>query len=148
MWFQFDICQIGIGDFDSLGIGFCIHRRLDQQALTRRRVADQAHHSDQIVKRFASPVLCDKRKQPMFDFIPLTCAWWKMTNRDVPSHETRQFLQFRFPQTPSITMTSTGIRRNQQSCYIGEAITSHPSPPSPNTVCRKLSPPLTSNTDD
>ncbi len=92
MRLQFDRCQFGIADFNSFGVNFRVHRRFDEQAFACRRVADQIDHRDQIIKRLASPVLRDERKQSMFDFVPFTRARWKMTNRNVHAHETRQFL--------------------------------------------------------
>ena len=107
----------------------------------RRLPGGEFPPGNQIIQWFATPILCDERKQSMFDFVPLACPRRKMTNRNIQPHEVCQFLQFRFPQPPFVTVAAARIRRNQQSCCIGKTITSHPSPPASNTIRSKLSPP-------
>ena len=71
----------GFGDFDSGGVGPFVELRANTESCTGRRAPDEIHNGFSAHERSPSPVLCDLRKEPMLDLVPLAGSGRKM--RDV-----------------------------------------------------------------
>ena len=80
------------GDVEAFHLGFAdlyaplvvarIEGTLDFQTGLCGGGADQLDHGQPIRERPAAPVLRDMAKQPVFDFVPLRCAWRIMVDAD------------------------------------------------------------------
>jgi hypothetical protein len=60
------------------------------------------------------PILADKGKQTVLDFVPLAGPGRKMTYGNRQTDFIGQFLQLPFPQTSPYAITAAGVRSNQQ----------------------------------
>ena len=72
--FQVDLCDLLVGDPAVGLIVSLIKLAMDLQPLVRGGSGDQINNHLMGNKRFAPPVLRDKGKETMFNFIPLTGA--------------------------------------------------------------------------
>src|SRR5262249_10424108 len=102
-----------VGNLDPRRIGIRVQGTLDLQTGFGRGGGDQIDDALVADQRLASPVLTDKGKQTVFDFVPLVGPWWKVTNRNFQAGLIRELLQFPLPQPYTCTIAAAGICRNQ-----------------------------------
>jgi hypothetical protein len=66
---------------------------LNEEAGFRRGAGDEVHNRFQADQWLSSPIAGNVTEQPMFDFVPLARARWKMTNPQFEIQVIRQILQ-------------------------------------------------------
>src|SRR3990167_3393255 len=89
----------------------------------------------------ATPILTDEGEQSMFDFVPFACSRGEMVDMDGKPRRVGEFLSFRFPQTPPITVASSAVCRDHETPCFWILFLSHSLPPSLNTgncKCRSI----------
>src|SRR5438105_3237977 len=70
----------------------------------------------------------------MLDLVPLAGARWKMTNLQPQFQPVRQVLQCHFPQTASVTVAATTVRRDHQFPGPRKALATHIFIPPPDAL--------------
>ena len=94
---QLDGGQFGVGDFHALGIFVFIQFGAHFEPRRGAGRRDQLHDRFEAAQRLAAPIEGDKRKQAMFDLIPLARPWRQVTYRDGDAQLIGQRLQFYLP---------------------------------------------------
>ena len=102
---------------------------MDLQAGSGRRRSYQLHNCLIAGQRFASPVLADTGKEPVFYLVPLAGAGRKMTDLDRQSRLVRQRLQLPFPETAVIAVRATAVGHDLDVSGVGVRFPSPLRPP-------------------
>ena len=103
-----------IANFDSGRVRSVVEFGVDLEPLLRCGVGDQVDNDFVANQRTTSPVLRNVAEHAMFDFVPLTGAWRKVTHVDRHLQNIGQVLQCYFPQTTTATVAPATVSSNQQ----------------------------------
>ena len=126
--------QLLVGDLDAFGVDPWIKLGFDRESAFRPGVGDQVQKDFVADQRLPSPVHADKRKQAMFDLVPLAGSGRKMANRDGNSDLVRQFLDLDLPEAHAGSVTPSPIRRNQKLGGLRVGFRPHALPPPPDRL--------------
>src|SRR5262249_2624852 len=106
--------HLRLTDFDPCGILASIQRRLDTQALRRRRGANKANNHLATLQRLPTPIGGDMAEHAVLDFVPLAGPWRQVADPDAQATRIGKSLQFPLPQACTNAVTATTIRCDQQ----------------------------------
>ena len=67
----------------------------------------------------ASPIHTDMAKESVFNFMPFPGTWRKMADSHIEPDSIRQLLQFSFPQSHTVAITSPTVGTDEQFVRFG-----------------------------
>ncbi len=111
--------QFFISYFNALFIGGFVQPCVDFQPFLGGRPPKKFNDDLKGLQRLALPVARDMAKQSVLDLIPLAGSWRIVTHFHDQAGVIREFLQFEFPQSATGPVTSSAVRRNQESFGTG-----------------------------
>jgi hypothetical protein len=94
---QIDSRELGVGDFDALGVFVFIQFSADFETGIGCRRCDEWDNSPKAAQRLAAPVDGDERKSAMLDLVPFVGTRWQMADRDGQLELISEFLKFDLP---------------------------------------------------
>src|SRR5712692_4249483 len=77
-------------------------------------VSDRANYGFEILQRTAAPVLGDVAEHAMLDLVPLAGPRRIVTHSDTQTQLIGKLLKAEFPQTRSVSVTTSAVGRDQQ----------------------------------
>src|SRR5271157_3255208 len=134
---QIDFCYLLVGHLDTGRVDAGVQLRMDFQPGFGGGAGDEVHDHLVTDQRFAAPVLTDKGKQSVLDFIPFAGPRRKVTDGNAQSGFVRQFLQLQFPQPHPRAIAPSGVGRDQQASRLRIGGLPHRAPPAPDALHRE-----------
>jgi hypothetical protein len=107
------------------------------QSSTCTSPRNQVDYNRKACQWLTPPILADKGKQTVLDFVPFAGSRRKVTYGNRQTNFVGQFLQLPFPQTSPYTIAAARVRSNQQIACVRIYSLPHCFPPSADTVHRK-----------
>src|SRR5215471_9915527 len=98
--------HLRLTDFDPCGILTGVQRRLDTQALRRRRGANEADNHLATLQRLPTPIRGDMAEHAVLDFVPLAGPRRQVADPDAQATRIGEPLQFPLPQACTDAVTT------------------------------------------
>lgn len=134
MQLQVETRHLRISNLLSFGVPAGVDFATHDQSMSRPCGPNQIHDNRQTFQRPASPVSTDKRKQPVFNLVPLACPGREMTDRNRQPHLIGQSPEFPLPQAGPGSVASARIGCDQQGSGLRVGRASHRPPPPSNAL--------------
>jgi len=129
--------HLPIADANAGGVDTGIPLGLHRQPGAGPGGTDQLHDGGVVEQRLAAPVLADRRKQPMFDLVPLTGARGQVADLQDQPRLVSQALQFPLPQPTLVAIAAPAVSTDQQPRGLWVGALTHAVPPAPDSLHRK-----------
>jgi hypothetical protein len=101
--------HLGVADFDSGRVFFCVQRARHLQPFAVGRGGYQIDHHFVAAQWLAPPVLAYEREEAMLYFVPFAGARRQMTDLDGHSRFAGQLLEFHLPQTHARAVAAAAV---------------------------------------
>ena len=114
-----------------------IQLRFDLKPRAGSRFSNQLHNNLMTSQGATPPVHTNMGKESMLDLIPFACPGREVADRDPQACLGGKVLQFNFPQTDAVPITSPAIGTNQHIRGPGVDLLAHRKPPAADTGHRE-----------
>ena len=135
---QFDLCKLGIGNFDSCLVFLVRALAFDGQTCGCHNSGDEADNHLQGDQRPATPVLGDLAEHAMFDLVPFRRARREVRDEYLQSRGIRKPLQGDFPEAVPDSVASSPVCRHEKAVRARIHLAPHLIPPLPDAVNGEL----------
>ena len=112
--------EVGIRNLDAFRIHSIVQLSPYREPRFRFRIGNQIEHHFMADQGFTAPIHGDKGKQSVFNFVPFTGSWRKVTDPKRNADFICQPLQLQLPQPDTTAITPPSVRGNKQFLGVGE----------------------------
>src|SRR6266446_6659485 len=133
-----DARKLFVAHHDSGFVVAGVQGRLHHQPCFRGRMGDEIDDYLVTGQWSATPVLGNKAKEAVFDFVPFAGARWEVANLQPQAQIVSQPLQGNLPQPVAAAVTAAAVGRDHQLCRPRKPPRPHFLPPPPNAGCGEL----------